>query len=87
MSKSEEAFRFVLENGPRIELDHHIVYYTRKFNHLRYEPLMRWKPHLDYELGRLLACQGRHDAARNEFELVISGKYLEVGPSGRKVWC
>ncbi|XP_006464184.1 hypothetical protein AGABI2DRAFT_194724 [Agaricus bisporus var. bisporus H97] len=65
-TKSEEAFRHVLENGPKITLDHHIVYYTH------------------YELGRLLACQGHHDAARNEFELVTSGKYLEVGPSGRK---
>jgi hypothetical protein len=35
VKKSEEAFRLVLENGPRIELDHHIVYYTRKFNHLK----------------------------------------------------
>jgi predicted ester cyclase len=40
---------------------------------------------LDYELGRLLVCQGDHDSARKEFELVISGKHLEVGPSGKKV--
>ncbi|KAF9446913.1 hypothetical protein P691DRAFT_803254 [Macrolepiota fuliginosa MF-IS2] len=63
---SEEAFRLVLKHGPKIELDHHLVYHTH------------------YELGRLLACQGNHDVARDEFELVISGKYLEVGPSGKK---
>jgi hypothetical protein len=38
----------------------------------------------DYECGRLLACQGELDAARHEFELVLSGKPLEVGPSGKK---
>jgi hypothetical protein len=38
----------------------------------------------DYELGRLLACQGKVDEAKHEFELVLSGKYLEVGASGRK---
>lgn len=63
---AEMAFRAVLEHGPKIELDHHLVY------------------HAHYELGRLLANQGKVDAAKKEFELVISGKYLEVGPSGRK---
>jgi hypothetical protein len=38
----------------------------------------------DYECGRLLGCQGELDAARHEFELVLSGKPLEVGPSGKK---
>ncbi|KAF5353270.1 hypothetical protein D9756_007772 [Leucocoprinus leucothites] len=66
VKQSQEAFRLVLENGPKIELDHHIVYHTH------------------YELGRLLACEGDHEKARNEFELVISGKHLEVGPSGKK---
>ena len=28
-SKSLAAFERVLKNGPKIELDHHIVYYTR----------------------------------------------------------
>lgn len=27
---SEEAFRLVLKNGPKIELDHHLVYHARK---------------------------------------------------------
>ena len=39
---------------------------------------------LDYELGRLLACRGNIESARHEFELVLSGKPLEVGMSGRK---
>lgn len=38
----------------------------------------------DYELGRLLACQGKTEEAKHEFELVLSGNYLEVGASGRK---
>ncbi|TFK17309.1 hypothetical protein FA15DRAFT_761123 [Coprinopsis marcescibilis] len=36
----------------------------------------------NHELGRLLACQGRIDEAREQFDLVLSGKYLKVGPSG-----
>ncbi|KAF8989351.1 hypothetical protein BDQ17DRAFT_1402144 [Cyathus striatus] len=60
------AFKQVFEHGPKIELDHHIVY------------------HAHYEYGRLLACQGDLDSARREFDLVLSGKPLEVGSSGRK---
>ncbi|KAG7451588.1 uncharacterized protein BT62DRAFT_984650 [Guyanagaster necrorhizus] len=60
------AFEAVFENGPKIELDHYVVY------------------HAHYELGRLLACKGNVVEARNHFDLVLSGKYLEVGPSGRK---
>ncbi|KAJ7613414.1 hypothetical protein FB45DRAFT_938308 [Roridomyces roridus] len=40
--------------------------------------------HAHYELGRLLACLGDEAEARRHLELVLSGKYLEVGPSGRK---
>ncbi|KAJ6628153.1 hypothetical protein B0H10DRAFT_1991650 [Mycena sp. CBHHK59/15] len=40
--------------------------------------------HAHYELGRLLACLGDEAGARTHLELVLSGKYLEVGPSGRK---
>ncbi|KAJ7106703.1 hypothetical protein C8R44DRAFT_805709 [Mycena epipterygia] len=60
------AFEDVFENGPKIELDHHLVY------------------HSHYELGRLLACLDDEAAARKHFDLVASGKYLEVGPSGKK---
>lgn len=60
------AFEAVFECGPKIELDHHLVY------------------HAHYELGRLLACMGDEDAAREQFELVLSGKPLEVNASGRK---
>ncbi|KAJ7659454.1 hypothetical protein B0H17DRAFT_1171824 [Mycena rosella] len=60
------AFEAVFESGPRIELDHHLVY------------------HAHYELGRVLACTGDVEGARKHFDLVLSGKYLEVGPSGRK---
>ncbi|KAJ3905420.1 hypothetical protein F5879DRAFT_950591 [Lentinula edodes] len=37
-----------------------------------------------YEIGRLLACQDDTAGATTHFDLVLSGKYLEVGPSGRK---
>ncbi|KAF8147845.1 hypothetical protein B0H34DRAFT_785773 [Crassisporium funariophilum] len=40
--------------------------------------------HAHYELGRVMACQGDTDGAKAEFELVLSGKPLEVGASGRK---
>lgn len=33
-SKSTAAFKFVFENGPKIELDHHIVYHAREFSFL-----------------------------------------------------
>ncbi|KAJ6459937.1 hypothetical protein C8R45DRAFT_1030124 [Mycena sanguinolenta] len=64
---AKEAFERVFEAGPRIELDHHLVY------------------HAHYEYGRLLACMDDADGARRHFEMVLSGKPLEVGPSGRKV--
>jgi hypothetical protein len=42
--------------------------------------------HVDYELGRLLANSSSSStaAAQEQFDLILSGKYLEVGPSGRK---
>ncbi|KAK0490235.1 hypothetical protein IW261DRAFT_1430992 [Armillaria novae-zelandiae] len=40
--------------------------------------------HAHYELGRLLACQGKEDEARQQFNLILSGKHLEVGPSGKR---
>ncbi|KAJ8085866.1 hypothetical protein PM082_004685 [Marasmius tenuissimus] len=61
-----EAFKFVFEHGPSIELDHHLVY------------------HAHYEYGRLLVCQGDVEGGKKQYELILSGKYLEVGPSGRK---
>ncbi|KAL1748304.1 hypothetical protein HDZ31DRAFT_79835 [Schizophyllum fasciatum] len=40
--------------------------------------------HAHYELGRLLACTGDTAGARRQFELVLSGKHLEVNAAGRK---
>ncbi|KAF9020224.1 hypothetical protein BDZ89DRAFT_1072405 [Hymenopellis radicata] len=37
-----------------------------------------------YEYGRFLSRHGQEDKAREQFELVLSGKHLEVGPSGKK---
>ncbi|KAH9976889.1 hypothetical protein BGW80DRAFT_1436138 [Lactifluus volemus] len=64
--RSGAAFRAVFENGPNIELEHHIVY------------------HSHYEYGRLLACMGDKEGARAQFDLVLSGKPLEVNAAGRK---
>ncbi|KAF9268387.1 hypothetical protein L218DRAFT_954749 [Marasmius fiardii PR-910] len=61
-----DAFKFVFEHGPSIELDHHLVY------------------HAHYEFGRLLVCQGDVEGGKKQFDLILSGKYLEVGSSGRK---
>ncbi|CAK5267930.1 unnamed protein product [Mycena citricolor] len=63
---SKRAFEAVFEHGPKIELDHWIVY------------------HAHYEYGRLLACMDNESEARTHLELVMSGKYLEVGTSGKK---
>ncbi|KAJ7059603.1 hypothetical protein C8F01DRAFT_1026260 [Mycena amicta] len=65
-ARAKAAFQAVFEHGPKIELDHHLVY------------------HSHYEYGRLMACLGDEAEARKQFDLVLSGKYLEVGPSGRK---
>ncbi|KAJ7861298.1 hypothetical protein B0H13DRAFT_2237305 [Mycena leptocephala] len=64
---AKAAFEAVFEHGPKIELDHHMVY------------------HAHYELGRLTACLGDEAEAKRHFDLVLSGKDLEVGPSGRKI--
>lgn len=32
----------------------------------------------DYELGRLLACQGDKDEARRHLDLVFSGKFISL---------
>ncbi|KAJ7200925.1 hypothetical protein B0H12DRAFT_1163997 [Mycena haematopus] len=66
-AESKAAFEAVFAHGPKIELDHHLVY------------------HAHYEYGRLLACMGDETEAMRHFEMVLSGKPLEVGPSGRKV--
>ncbi|KAL5496113.1 hypothetical protein ACEPAH_3030 [Sanghuangporus vaninii] len=60
------AFQRVLSNAPKIELDHHLVYYTH------------------FEMGRLLACTGRKQEARKHFDLILSGKNLEVSSHSRK---
>jgi len=40
---------------------------------------------VDFEYGRLLARSGDKDGARTQFDLVMSGKPLEVNAAGRKV--
>ena len=81
--QAEAAFRLVFEHGPKIELDHHVVYHARKSSTFVLKRSLNTVI-TDYELGRLLACAGRTDEARKEFELVLSGKHLEVGASGKK---
>ncbi|KIJ64163.1 hypothetical protein HYDPIDRAFT_112092 [Hydnomerulius pinastri MD-312] len=64
--KAEGAFKAVFENGPRIELDHYLVYYAH------------------FEYGRLLARSGDKDGAKSQFDMVLSGKTLEINAAGRK---
>ncbi|KAI9457359.1 hypothetical protein HD554DRAFT_2142813 [Boletus coccyginus] len=64
--KAETAFEEVFENGPKIELDHYIVYYAH------------------FEYGRLLARSGDKEGAKVQFDMVLSGKPLEVNAAGRK---
>ncbi|KZT18713.1 hypothetical protein NEOLEDRAFT_121846 [Neolentinus lepideus HHB14362 ss-1] len=65
-NRSKAAFAAVFENGPRIQLDHYLVFYSH------------------FELGRLLLCAGDKAGAKYHFELVLSGKPLEVNASGKK---
>jgi len=64
-SRAKAAFKTVFINGPKIELDHHLVY------------------HSHYELGRLLSREGDDEGARKQFDLVLSGKALEVNKKGK----
>ncbi|KAI6143386.1 hypothetical protein BKA82DRAFT_4185656 [Pisolithus tinctorius] len=64
--RAERAFKAVFEHGPKIELDHYLVYYAH------------------FEYGRLLARSGKMDEARTHFDLVLSGKAVEVSSAGRK---
>lgn len=85
------ALQTVLDNGPKIELDHHLVYYTRMFFcrplfgsvscHKAQTPLFCIT---DFEIGRLLARMGKPDEARKQFDLILSGKNLEANAATRK---
>lgn len=71
------AFEAVFEHGPKIELDHHLVYHARECLLIGYSRActdgLMCDGIADYELGRLLACQGKEELAREQFELVLSG--------------
>ncbi|KAF8153787.1 hypothetical protein B0H34DRAFT_661565 [Crassisporium funariophilum] len=64
-TRAMESFQAVFELGPKIELDHYLVYYAH------------------YEYGRLLVCQGNTSGGKEQFDLVLSGKPLELGTSWR----
>jgi hypothetical protein len=83
------AFQTVFENGPKIELDHYVVYFAREST---ISSLSCGRPSccltlliVDFEYGRLLACMGDNEGARTQLDLVMSGKPLEVNSAGRKV--
>ena len=90
-TKAVAALKRVMEFGPQIELDHYMVYAAREYRVSAlaflsgFQCLMVVILRSDYELGRLLACMGKADEARKHFEMVLSGKPLEVNPAGRKV--
>lgn len=83
------AFQTVFENGPKIELDHYVVYFAREptilISLLRLTELFFDLLFVDFEYGRLLACMGDKEDARAQLDLVMSGKPLEVNSAGRKV--
>lgn len=67
----------------KIELEHHLVYHAREY------PSVTSTLHIqnilpDYELGRLLSREGDDEAARKQFDLVLSGKPLETAAHGRR---
>lgn len=77
--RAKESFEEVFKYGPNIELDHYLVYHSRKF--LVFDHALRvlfLKSLLDYELGRLLARDGDTAGAQHQLELVLSGKPLEI---------
>jgi hypothetical protein len=82
-ARAKAAFEEVFTNGPKIELEHHLVYHARKFTSgllLNVHKLIS----SDYELGRLLSREGDEEAAKTQFDLVLSGKPLEATSHGRK---
>lgn len=85
--RAETAFEEVFENGPKIELDHYIVYYARR-SHIFFSFVFRSSDGLssyaDFEYGRLLARSGDKEGAKVQFDMVLSGKPLEVNAAGRK---
>ncbi|KAF8200119.1 hypothetical protein BJ912DRAFT_1029695 [Pholiota molesta] len=94
---AELAFQAVFEYGPKIELDHHLVYhahyeYGRLLANLPPESIASAPPlsrtHSTASSGHDAHTQHMHTAAEKaalaQFELILSGRYLEVGPSGRK---
>lgn len=84
ISRAKAAFDTVFANGAKIELDHHLVYHARTFMVILYKSLYLYSNLIDYELGRLLSREGDNEAARKQFDLVLSGKPLEVNASGKK---
>ncbi|KAF8956825.1 hypothetical protein BDZ97DRAFT_1925090 [Flammula alnicola] len=105
---SELAFRAVFEHGPKIDLDHHLVYHAhyelgRLLSNLpptsfpspkspksptnSHHTLSHTHSHASSHSGGGAHAENHtasETAALEQFELILSGKYLEVGPSGRK---
>jgi len=83
--RASAAFQSVFENGPKIVLDHYVVYFARKLSRLS---SCLWLTHVafvDYEYGRLLARMGDNEGALGQLDLVLSGKPLEINTASRKV--
>ena len=79
---AEIAFKQVFENGSKIELDHYIIYYGRTFFLYAFRRVL--SACADFEYGRLLARSGDKEGAKVQFDIVLSGKPLEVNAAGRK---
>ncbi|KAF5329368.1 hypothetical protein D9619_009454 [Psilocybe cf. subviscida] len=93
---AEYAFQAVFTHGPQIELDHHLVYHAhyelgRLLSNLpetvfpSHASFTSETSHKKNHRGEEQKAHGPAEAAALEqFELILSGKHLEVGPSGKK---
>ncbi|KAF9481046.1 hypothetical protein BDN70DRAFT_876780 [Pholiota conissans] len=97
---AELAFQAVFAYGPKIELDHHLVYHA----HYEYGRLLANLPPESITSPPVSTLSRTHSTASSphdadsashthtaaesaalaQFELILSGRYLEVGPSGKK---
>lgn len=83
ISRAKAAFEAVFANGRKIELDHHLVYHSRRLTSDIYSDFDCSLNRPDYELGRLMSREGDNVGAQKQFDLVLSGKALEVNKKGK----
>lgn len=74
----------VLKHGRDIQHDHHLVWFARASSS-SVPPFARLTRNLaDYELGRLYDAKKEWSKAKEQYDIVMSGKNLELGPKKSK---